>query len=188
MPGSVWEKAVELATDQYGFITYTDLRELGEDPVRLRQWVQRGGVERVGHGIYRFQQIPPTPLDPYMLATLWPAGRGVLSHETALELHELRHRVVSENIANAETPGYRARRVDFEDELREAFSEASPSRSGVEARAEIDRRAPLKADRNSVDLDLEMARLSENTLRTVALSRLLARKYASLKAAIAGAR
>lgn len=89
MPGSVWDKAIELATDQYGFITHEDLRGLGEDPVRLRQWVQRGGVERVGHGIYRFKQIPATPLDPYMLATLWPAGRGVLSHDTALELFEL---------------------------------------------------------------------------------------------------
>ncbi len=89
MPGSVWEKAIELATDQYGFITFEDLRGLGEDPVRLRQWVKRGGVERVGHGIYRFRQIPATTLDPYMLATLWPAGRGVLSHDTALELHEL---------------------------------------------------------------------------------------------------
>jgi len=89
MPGSVWKKAIEFATDQYGFITFADLRRLGQDPVRLRQWVQRGGVERVGHGIYRFRQLPPTPLDPYMLATLWPAGRGVLSHETALELHEL---------------------------------------------------------------------------------------------------
>ncbi len=89
MSGSVWNKAIELATDQYGFITFEDLRGLGEDPVRLRQWVKRGGVERVGHGIYRFQQIPATALDPYMLATLWPAGRGVLSHDTALELHEL---------------------------------------------------------------------------------------------------
>jgi predicted transcriptional regulator of viral defense system len=89
MPGSVWDKAIELANDQYGFITFEDLRGLGEDPVRLRQWAKRGGVERVGHGIYRFKQIPITPLDPYMLATLWPAGRGVLSHDTALELFEL---------------------------------------------------------------------------------------------------
>lgn len=89
MPGVVWNKAVDVATDQYGFITFRDLRGLGEDPARLRQWARRGGVTRVGHGIYRFDQIPTTPLDPYMLATLWPAGRGVLSHDTALELHDL---------------------------------------------------------------------------------------------------
>lgn len=89
MPGRVWERAVEIATDQHGFITFQDLQRLGADPALLRQWYQRGKVDRAGHGIYRFSQIPTTPTDPYMLATLWPAGRGVLSHETALELHEL---------------------------------------------------------------------------------------------------
>jgi predicted transcriptional regulator of viral defense system len=89
MPGRVWEKAVDFAVEQNGFITFDDLRRLDEDPTVLRLWFQRGKIDRVGHGIYRFRQIPPTPLDAYMLATLWPAGRGVLSHHTALELHEL---------------------------------------------------------------------------------------------------
>ena len=89
MPGRVWEKAIDQATDQYGFITFDDLRRLGEDPTVLRLWFRRNKIERVSHGIYRFRQIPPTPLDSYMLATLWPAGRGILSHETGLELHEL---------------------------------------------------------------------------------------------------
>lgn len=58
-------------------------------PAHLRKWHARGQLERVAHGVYRFPQVPTTPLDPYMLATLWPAGRGVLSHDTALQLHEL---------------------------------------------------------------------------------------------------
>jgi predicted transcriptional regulator of viral defense system len=70
MPGGVWDKAIELASEQYGFITAENLRGFGEDPVRLRQWCKRGGMERVGHGIYRFNQIPPSALDSYMLATL----------------------------------------------------------------------------------------------------------------------
>ena len=111
---------------------------------------------------------------------------------TALHLHETRHRVVAENIANAETPGYRARRLEFGERLREAFDPASVDGESTDAawpvEPEVDRAARLKADRNSVDLDVEMARMSENTLRTVALSRLLARKYQHLKAAIAGTR
>ena len=89
MPGRVWEKAFEVAADRFGFITLGDFRRLGEDPARLRQWHKRGQVERVGHGIYRFPALPATPLDAYMLATLWPRGRGVISHDSALELHEL---------------------------------------------------------------------------------------------------
>lgn len=109
MPGKVWQQAVEVATDQHGFITFEDLRTLGADPALLRQWHQRGRIERKGHGIYRFPQIPPTPEDPLMLATLWPSGRGVLSHETALEVHELCD-VNPEKIHITLPPGYRPRR------------------------------------------------------------------------------
>lgn len=104
----------------------------------------------------------------------------------ALQLHEARHRVIAENLANAETPGYRARRLEFQDELRRAFDGEPISKTSVEA--EVDRHARVNADRNSVDLDTEMARMSENALRTVALSRLLSRKYATLRAAIQGVR
>ncbi|MBW2700756.1 MAG: type IV toxin-antitoxin system AbiEi family antitoxin domain-containing protein [Deltaproteobacteria bacterium] len=89
MPGEQWEKAFELAIDQYGFVTVADMRKLGEDPTILRMWLKRGKVERAGYGIYRFRQVPPTPLDPYMLATLWPEAKGVISHHSALELHGL---------------------------------------------------------------------------------------------------
>lgn len=105
----------------------------------------------------------------------------------ALELHETRHRVIAENIANAETPGYRAQRLEFGDELQRAFEEGHDD-PALGVQAEPDRAARVKADRNSVDLDTEMARMSENTLRTVALSRLLSRKYAALKSAIVGTR
>ena len=89
MPGRIWEQAFEIATDQYGFITFADLCRLEADPARLRRWHRTNKIDRVGHGIYRFRQIPSTPLDSYMLATLWPSGRGILSHDTALELYEL---------------------------------------------------------------------------------------------------
>ena len=89
MPGRVWEQAFEVALDQYGFITFEDMRDIDADPARLRQWHQAGKIERRGHGIYRFQQIPATELDSYMLATLWPSRHGVLGYDTALELHAL---------------------------------------------------------------------------------------------------
>lgn len=89
MPGRIWEQAFDIATEQYGFITFADVRRLGADPARLRRWHLADRIDRIGHGIYRFRQIPTTQLDPYMLATLWPSGRGILSHDTALELYEL---------------------------------------------------------------------------------------------------
>jgi predicted transcriptional regulator of viral defense system len=48
---------------------------------------RRGQLDHVGHGIYRVPLIPPGRLDQYKLATLWPDGRGHISHESALELY-----------------------------------------------------------------------------------------------------
>lgn len=101
--------AAEVAVDQHGFITFDDLRKLGADPALLRQWHQRGRIERRGHGIYRFPHVPTTPEEPLMLATLWPSGRGVLSHDTALELHELCD-INPDKIHITLPPDYRPRR------------------------------------------------------------------------------
>jgi len=104
---------------------------------------------------------------------------------SALQLHHARHTVLAENVANAETPGYRARDLDFQHVLEAAFDgEAEGSRTGEEVEPSIDREAIVKIDRNSVDLDTEMARLSENALRIVALSRFVSGSYDGLKRAI----
>jgi predicted transcriptional regulator of viral defense system len=113
MPGRIWETAFEQAIEQYGFITAANLRAFNADPVRLRQWHKHGKITCVTQGIYRFPLIPPTPLDPYMLATLWPSGRGTLSHATALELHALCD-VNPTSIHITVPPDYRPRRRDGE--------------------------------------------------------------------------
>ncbi len=71
-------------------MTPDDARGLGINPMALVRMAERGQIERRGTGLYRLPLTPASRLDPYMEATLWPRGaRGVLSHETALELYEL---------------------------------------------------------------------------------------------------
>lgn len=90
MPGKVYSRLAELANDRHGFITPADAREVGIDPMNLVRMAERGQLERRGNGVYRFPLSPPSPLDAFMEATLWPRGpRGVLSHETALDIYEL---------------------------------------------------------------------------------------------------
>lgn len=90
MPGRIYTQLLELAHDQYGYVTPQHARELGINPLRLQDLVRRRLAERVGHGLYRITLVPPTGLDQYMEATLWPQGlQGVLCHETALDLHDL---------------------------------------------------------------------------------------------------
>ena len=98
----------------------------------------------------------------------------------ALELHQQRHRIISENLANVETPGYRARDLAFHDALEAAFS-TDGAGDAQPAEAVVDTATPVKIDGNSVDLDLETTRLADNAFRIVTLSRILAKKYANIK-------
>jgi predicted transcriptional regulator of viral defense system len=90
MPGRAYDVLFERATDQYGYITREQALRAGFNRSTLLKMAQRGVVDQVGHGLYRFKAFPPGPLDAYMEAVLWPHGKtGVLSHETALDLYGL---------------------------------------------------------------------------------------------------
>jgi flagellar basal-body rod protein FlgB len=107
----------------------------------------------------------------------------------ALSLHQRRHEVLASNLANVETPGFRARELDFGSALTEAFA-ARPADTGggLPPRVVEDPGAPPRADGNTVDLDLQMARLSANGGRYVALTRILGHRIALLRQAIEGSR
>lgn len=89
MGGRIQAQLWEVALDSYGYVTTDDVRRLGINIVELVKLAHRGQLDKVGHGIYRFPQLPAQQLDPYMLAVLWTGRRGVLSHASALELYEL---------------------------------------------------------------------------------------------------
>jgi predicted transcriptional regulator of viral defense system len=90
VPGAAFNQLADVAADQYGFVSQHDARELGIQPMTLIRMSEHGTLERRGHGLYRLRYFPVSRLDSYMEATLWPRGvRGVLSHETALDLYEL---------------------------------------------------------------------------------------------------
>ncbi|MGQ0669704.1 MAG: type IV toxin-antitoxin system AbiEi family antitoxin domain-containing protein [Actinomycetota bacterium] len=89
MPGRVYTELLEVANDQYGYVTAGDARAAGIDPVQLRVMSHRGLLDRVARGIYRFPVVPTTALDQYMEAVLWPRTTAALGHETALDLHGL---------------------------------------------------------------------------------------------------
>lgn len=90
MPGAAYNLIVDVAADQHGYVTQQDARRVGVATATLARMAERRTIERTSQGVYRVSVIPPGPLDQYMEATLWPRGvRGVLSHQTALELHGL---------------------------------------------------------------------------------------------------
>ena len=100
---------LDVANGQYGYVTIDDARALGIDPAQLRLMHHREVLNRSARGLYRFPSVPTTALDQYMEATLWPRTPSVLSHETALDLHDLCD-VNPARIHLTVPPGYRLRR------------------------------------------------------------------------------
>ncbi|MBX2801954.1 MAG: flagellar basal body protein [Myxococcales bacterium] len=101
--------------------------------------------------------------------------------ERVLDLRQQQHALTASNLANAETPGFKAKVVDFQRELSRAM-EPSPSGAGPSRVRVIEMEAaPWSTDGNSVLAEREQARLQENALMFRAVARGLSRRLAMLK-------
>ena len=105
-----------------------------------------------------------------------------------LDVCTLRHRVIANNIANVDTPGFKSRRVVFEEKLKGLLKEEFNKKELQEINPDIyvDYTRSLREDLNNVDIEKEMVRLSINTLRYSLYAQLLSEKLERIKAAIKG--
>ncbi len=102
---------------------------------------------------------------------------------SALRGLSTRQRVISDNVANIQTPGFRAGRVEFESTLAEALADgASPV---VEATLGRSTEA-TRLDGNNVNLDDETMALLDTTMRYELATRAMSEKFALLRTAIKG--
>ncbi len=85
----LWDRLVERAAERHGYVTTRDARELDIDPTQLRLMAARGRLDRAGRGVYRVPMLPRGEHDDLAAAVAWSVGRGVVSHESALQLHGL---------------------------------------------------------------------------------------------------
>ena len=99
--------------------------------------------------------------------------------EQYLTLVSQRQRLVASNIANADTPGFKTKDIDFEGELQNALK-------GVPSMPREVSGLITKNDGNNVDLDREARLLSENALRFTVASNLLHSRMKLLRTAIEG--
>jgi len=106
----------------------------------------------------------------------------------ALSLRSERQRLLASNIANADTPGYQARDIDFARALREATGDLQPAgqlaatQSGhmsplAGARSDSQKTYALAAqtnlDSNTVDMDRERANFADNSVKYEATLRFI---------------
>jgi flagellar basal-body rod protein FlgB len=103
-----------------------------------------------------------------------------------LDAATLRHRVVAENLANSETPGYRARGVRFDQALERAVAGGDVD-AAEGAHAELfDRGGRVKSDGNDVDLEVEVGEMNRNALAYQTLLQVASGKQRLMRAAVAG--
>lgn len=116
--------------------------------------------------------------------------------EKFLDLSVRRQEVISSNLANIETPGYRARQLNFEQLFRSEVESQVPLRatrdrhlSGRpvlirEPEVEVAPTDSMGNDGNNVDLDKELTTLAENVLKFSAVTQLYQLKIQQLRSSI----
>ncbi len=129
-------------------------------------------------------------------------------HANSLHLRARRTKILATNIANAETPNYKARDLAFAEVMRDVRGSAQPQgglsanntsllrttnanhigASNSSVHAKIMYREPLNAalDGNTVDKDQEQARFAENTVRYQASLEFINSRVSGLLRALKG--
>jgi flagellar basal-body rod protein FlgB len=99
------------------------------------------------------------------------------SLERYLDLLSVRQKLMTSNIANADTPGYKTQDVDFQTAFQNLLQ-------GGQAQVTEVTGLKVNNDGNNVSLDREARLLSENAMRFSAVSQLLRGQIRHLKSAI----
>lgn len=95
----------------------------------------------------------------------------------ALDRTTQRHSLLTENLANVNTPGYKRKDIDFDITLEQEMNRAS-DRTSDTPRVES---GSIRVDGSSVDLETEVASLAETELRYQMLTELTARYFGGLE-------
>ena len=103
----------------------------------------------------------------------------------ALSIRTKYHKVIAANIANVDTPGYKEKDIDFRGQLDRQMSYAGP--------AEIEETAPdamgfSSLDENTVNVETQVMKLTENSMYYDALVQTLSKKLSLMRYIINGGR
>lgn len=127
--------------------------------------------------------------------------QSISTYQQALNLRVQRHQVLASNIANADTPHYKARDLDF-DAAMQNFLAGKTSDGGLgmstTAKGHIADNAGVAGgalryrketqsavDGNTVDMDIERSQIADNALQYQVLTQLIADQFKGLRSALA---
>jgi predicted transcriptional regulator of viral defense system len=78
-----------IAVAQLGFFTARQALQVGYSYPAQKYHVDRGSWQRVGRGLFRLPDWPNSDIDQFVRLRLWSEDRAVVSHDSALALHDL---------------------------------------------------------------------------------------------------
>ena len=118
-------------------------------------------------------------------------------HDNALLLFERRTQLLSENIANVDTPGYKAKDIDFDQVLQNQQAQSVKLNATHKGHIDLSQDAysediefrqvdQSSADGNTVDMQKEKAAFAENTVRYQTTLHILSKRISGLKMAFRG--
>ena len=113
-----------------------------------------------------------------------PSQYQLLSN--AIEFANQNHRVISQNLANVNTPEYQTRELSFGQFLERVEQSKLDGGEVLEFDLKYAEGLETRADGNNVDLDRELANLKKNDLAHQTLTQLLGSKIGIMKTAIKG--
>jgi flagellar basal-body rod protein FlgB len=106
--------------------------------------------------------------------------------ERALHGASMRQRALTENLANANVPGYQRRDVDFQGALQRAMARGIDSVERTTFTIQTTGAGAMQVDGTTVDIDQEAAELARNSLLYEALTAVLKGRDSILRTAIGG--
>lgn len=107
------------------------------------------------------------------------------SLERYMDLLSTRQKLVASNIANLDTPGYRTRDINFQQEFQKALSTAMHVGGDTPETVEVSG-LYMKNDGNNVSIDRESRLLAENALRFNVASNLARSELKQVRLALDG--
>lgn len=141
-------RLLAIAARQSGYFTAAQALDAGYSYPAQAYHAKRGNWLRIDRGIYRFPEWPTGLREDLVRWSLWSRGRAVVSHETALSVHELGdvdpahvHLIVPPNFRqrNSGVVGHRADLPRQDIEEHEGFHVTTPLRSLLDvATGELD--------------------------------------------------
>ena len=127
-------------------------------------------------------------------------GGTISSLEKGLNYASLKNKTIAQNIANVDTPNYKAKNVNFKQMLSDAEEASTISAKRTDVRHydfQIQQSTPgvysydnfnYRSNGNGVDMDAEQASLAENTIYYNALVERVSSKFNTLNTVIKGGR